>query len=153
MSDAATSAIKPVRTPVALSTEDGRTRLQRPETPTGIGIELADPANDPLPSDPDDPRIVDDDGDGNPGVTAHIEVSEDVQGDLFIARREIFAYDVLRPGRRLAHRYRLGPLRTADRGRHQPHVHHPRAVGAGAPTSRRARSSSSRSTVTGTASG
>jgi len=95
MSDAATSAIKPVSTPVALSTEGGRTRLQRPETPTGIGIELADPANDPLPTDPDDPRVVDDDGDGNPGVTAHIEVSEDLQGDLFIARREIFAYDVL----------------------------------------------------------
>lgn len=95
MSDAATSAIKPVPTPVELSTVDGRTRLQRPETPTGIGIELADPANDPLPTDPDDPRIVDDDGDGNPGVTAHIEVSDDLQGDLFIARREIFAYDVV----------------------------------------------------------
>ena len=94
MSDAATSAIKPVSTPVTLSTVDGRARIQRPETPTGIGIHLADPAHDQLPTDPNDPRIADDDHDGNPGVTAHIKVSDDLQGDLFIARRERFAYDV-----------------------------------------------------------
>ena len=48
-----------------------------------------------MPTDPNDPRIADDDHDGNPGVTVHIKVTDDLQGDLFIARREIFAYDVL----------------------------------------------------------
>lgn len=94
MSDAATSAIRPVATPVELTTVDGRARIQRPETPTGIGIHLEDPANDTLPTDPTDPRIADDDNDGNPGVTAHIKVSDELEGDLFIARRERFAYDV-----------------------------------------------------------
>lgn len=94
MSDAATSAITPIPTAVTLTTDGGVVHLSRPETPTGIGVRLDDPANDPLPTDPDDPRIADDDHDGNPGVTAHITVTEDLQGDIYIARREIFAYEV-----------------------------------------------------------
>ena len=94
ISDAATSAIVPVDTPVEVTEENGRLRVVRPATPTGIGIELEDPANDPLPTDPNDPRIVDDDGDGNPGVTSRIVLTEEIQGELYLARREIFAYDV-----------------------------------------------------------
>ncbi len=70
-------------------------RIRRPRTPTGIGIRLEDPANDPLPTDPDDPRIADDDHDGKPGVTVRIKVTDTISGELYIARREIFAYDVL----------------------------------------------------------
>lgn len=95
MSDAATSAIRPVPTTATLTTDDdGRAHVSRPATPTGIGVRLEDPANDPLPTDPDDPRIADDDNDGNPGVTAHITVSDALEGDIFLARREIFAYEV-----------------------------------------------------------
>jgi hypothetical protein len=94
MSDAATSAIVPIDTKVEVTLEDGKLRVVRPATPTGIGIEFEDPANDVLPTDPNDPRIVDSDGDGNPGVTAHIKLNEEIEGDLFLARREIFAYDV-----------------------------------------------------------
>ena len=94
ISDEATSAIVPVDTPVEVTMEDGRLRVVRPATPTGIGIDLEDPANDPLPTDPDDPRITDDDGDGNPGVTSRIVLTEEIQGELYLARREIFAYDV-----------------------------------------------------------
>lgn len=60
-------------------------------SPTPVGIRLDDPANESLPDDPNDPRIVDDDGDGNPGIT----VSEELTGELYIARREIFAYEAL----------------------------------------------------------
>jgi len=94
ISDEATSAIIPVDTPLEVSAEDGRLRVERPATPTPIGIALEDPATDVLPTDPDDPRIIDSDGDGFPGVTAHIKISEDLEGDLYLARREIFAYDV-----------------------------------------------------------
>jgi hypothetical protein len=94
ISDEATSAIIPVDTPVEVSSVDGRLRVVRPATPTPIGIDLADPANEVLPTDPDDPRIVDSDGDGFPGVTAHIRITDDIEGDLYIARREIFEYDV-----------------------------------------------------------
>ncbi len=94
ISDAATRAIKPIPVAVAVSTKNGRTRLHRPETPTAVGIHLADPAHDVLPDDPADPRIADDDHDGKPGITVHIKVSDTIQGDLYIARRERFAYDV-----------------------------------------------------------
>ena len=94
LSDAATQAITPVPTPVTLTVENGVARISRPETPTGIGVDLADPANDPLPTDPNDPRINDDDNDGKPGVTSKIKVTEELSGEIYIARREIFAYDV-----------------------------------------------------------
>ncbi|MCB0968228.1 MAG: hypothetical protein KDB37_15460, partial [Ilumatobacter sp.] len=79
-------------TPVAVEEIDDTLRLTRPATPTPVGIELDDPANEPLPTDPNDPRIVDDDGDGNPGITVDIRVGDDLTGELYIARREIFAY-------------------------------------------------------------
>ena len=94
LSDTATQAIKPVPTPVTLTVENGRARISRPETPTGIGVTLADPAHDPLPTDPKDPRVTDDDGDGKPGVTSTIKVTDTFGGEIYIARREIFAYVV-----------------------------------------------------------
>ncbi len=72
---------------------DGVLRVQRPATPTPVGIRLDDPFNDPLPTDPNDPRIVDDDGDGKPGLTVTIEVTPEFIGELYIARREIFAFE------------------------------------------------------------
>jgi hypothetical protein len=94
ISDAATQAIKPIATPVEVTLVDGKLHVSRPATPTGIGIEFEDPANDELPTDPNDPRIFDADGDGNPGVTSTVKVSEDLQAEIYLARREIFAYDV-----------------------------------------------------------
>ena len=94
ISDAGTRAIKPVSIAVTLSMKNGRARLQRAETPTGVGIHFADPAHDTLPTDPADPRVADDDHDGKPGITVHVNVSGSLEGDLYIARRERFAYDV-----------------------------------------------------------
>ena len=92
LSDAATQAIQPP--PVAMGVEvmDGVVQLMRPPTPTPVGIRLDDPVTESLPTDRNDERIVDDDGDGNPGITVDIEVSEDLRGQLYIARREIFSY-------------------------------------------------------------
>ena len=98
ISDAATQAIKPVSTPVEVTGEAGAWRVKRPGTPTPVGIRLEDPANDALPSDPDDPRIVDDDGDGKPGITVKVRIGEGFEGELYIARREIFAYDMVQTG-------------------------------------------------------
>ena len=101
IADAATQAIVPVDTPVEVIGEDSDLRVVRPATATGIGIELEDPANDVLPTDPYDPRIVDADGDSNPGITSTVRITEDLQGEIYLARREIFAYDVslVRPDR------------------------------------------------------
>lgn len=93
-SDAATQAIRPVPIAVTVTSDGDGVHLSRPATPTGIGVRLEDPANDPLPTDPDDPRIADDDGDGKPGVTARITVTPELSGEIYLARREIFAYEV-----------------------------------------------------------
>lgn len=94
IADAATQAIIPIATPVEVTEQDGTLRIVRPATPTPIGIKMDDPENETLPTDPNDPRIFDADGDGNPGVTSTVKVSEDLQGEIYLARREIFAYDV-----------------------------------------------------------
>lgn len=97
VSDAATQAIRPVSTPVEVSGEPGAWEVHRPATPTPVGIRLDDPVNESLPDDPDDPRIVDDDGDGQPGITVEIRIGDSVE-ELYIARREIFAYDLVQDG-------------------------------------------------------
>lgn len=94
ISDAATQAIVPESTPVEVSGEPGAWRIRRPATPTPVGIELEDPATDELPTDPNDPRIVDDDGDGKPGITVVVRLGDTFEAELYLARREIFAYDM-----------------------------------------------------------
>jgi len=98
ISDEATQAIKPVSTPVEVTGEAGEWRVFRPATPTPVGIRLENPAEESLPTDPTDPRIVDDDGDGKPGITVVIRFSDELQGELYLARREIFAYDMVQDG-------------------------------------------------------
>ena len=93
LSDAATQAIQPPPVPLEIDVVDGVLRVKRPPTPTPVGIRLDDPFNEPLPTDPNDPRIVDDDGDGKPGLTVTIEVTPEFIGELYIARREIFAFE------------------------------------------------------------
>jgi hypothetical protein len=93
LSDAATQAIKPPTTPVLVDVYDGILRVRRPATPTPVGIALENPRGTLLPTDPNDPRIVDDDGDGKPGITVTIKVTDDLVGELYIARREIFSWN------------------------------------------------------------
>ena len=83
------------RQPVEIDAVDGTLRIRRAATPTPVGIVLDDPANESLPNDPNDPRIVDADGDGQPGITVTIKVSPELTGELYIARREVFAWEAL----------------------------------------------------------
>jgi hypothetical protein len=92
ISDAATQAIIPPSTPVTVDLVDGVLRIQRDATPTPLGIDLADPTTESLPTDPADPRVTDPDGDGKPGVTVTIRAG-DLTGELYIARLEIFAWE------------------------------------------------------------
>ena len=50
-------------------------------------VELENPADDPLPTEPDDPRVVDLDDDGQPGLTAR--VSGLVDGEVYLVQRAI----------------------------------------------------------------
>ena len=89
LSDKAVQAIKPRVQEVELTLKDGKWFLYRPPTPSLLGI-----SGDPLQSlstDPKDPNFTDPDQDGNPGVTVKISVGEYFNGEIYIARREIFS--------------------------------------------------------------
>lgn len=90
--DAATQAIVPRRAVVEVYEEGGEWKLYRPATPTLIGID-GDP-DAPLSMDPKDPLINDDDNDGKPGVTVFVKLFGLIDGELYIARREIFENNV-----------------------------------------------------------
>ena len=51
------------------------------------GAALDDLENDPLPAEPDDPRVIDQDGDGHPGVTVHVSIFGLMKGDIYVAQR------------------------------------------------------------------
>lgn len=87
-SDAATQAIQPPGAIVDVFEEDGLWKLRRPATPTLVGID-GDP-NQPLSTDRNDPRLSDDDNDGKPGVTVVVKLFGLIDGEIYIARREIF---------------------------------------------------------------
>ena len=91
-SDAATQAIQPIGAIVDVYEEDGAWKLYRPATPTLNGID-GDP-NVPLSMDRNDPLISDDDNDGKPGVTVVVRLFGFIEGEIYIARREIFKNDL-----------------------------------------------------------
>ena len=72
--------------------KDGNWKVWRPATPTLIGID-GDP-DEPLSMDPNDPLINDDDNDGKPGVTVFVKLYGFIDGEIYIARREIFQNDL-----------------------------------------------------------
>lgn len=90
--DEGTQAILPRSAVVDVFEEDGVWKLRRPATPTLIGID-GDP-DQPLSMDPNDPRINDADGDGKPGITVFVKLFGLIEGEIYLARREIFENDV-----------------------------------------------------------
>lgn len=86
--DEATQAIQPRSAVVEVYQADGMWKIRRPVTPTLIGID-GDP-DQPLSMNPNDPLINDDDNDGKPGVTVFVKLYGFIEGEIYIARREIF---------------------------------------------------------------
>ncbi len=91
--DEFTQAIIPRETTVDISRVNGDWVIWRPETPTFIGFDQD--SSIPLPDEIDisDPRIADDDNDGDPGITVYVTLLG-TEEELYLARREIFAYDL-----------------------------------------------------------
>jgi hypothetical protein len=63
-------------------------RFERPWVTTVNGAVLADPVNDPLPTSADDPRVVDQDRDGKPGLTVHITIIGFISGEVYVVQRD-----------------------------------------------------------------
>jgi len=90
--DEATQAILPRSAVVSVIEENGAWKIRRPATPTLIGID-GDP-DLPLSMNPNDPLINDDDNDGKPGITVFVTLFGFIEGEIYLARREIFRNDM-----------------------------------------------------------
>ena len=90
--DQATQAILPRSAIVDVYEENGAWKIRRPATPTLIGID-GNP-DVPLSMDPNDPLVNDDDNDGKPGVTVFVKLYGLIEGEIYIARREVFQNDL-----------------------------------------------------------
>ena len=73
--------------PLSVWMEGDEIKWSRPTVYVPVGIQLNDPENDTLPTDTSDPRIWDQDGDGNPGVT--VNVSGFASGEIYVIQRQI----------------------------------------------------------------
>jgi hypothetical protein len=91
--DEFTRAIIPDDVEMEILTTNGEMIIHRPETPTLLGVELDDYTQD-FPADATDPRFIDADRDGKPGVTVNLTFGKFLNEELYIARKEIFSYDV-----------------------------------------------------------
>ena len=58
-----------------------------------VGCDLADPASDPLPEDPYESSVWDQDDDGSPGVTVNIDQSIMGEGQVYVAQRNVSTLD------------------------------------------------------------
>jgi hypothetical protein len=63
------------------------TRFVQPWTTEVRGARLEDPERDPLPTQADDPRVVDQDGDGKPGLTVHVSALGILRGNVYVVQR------------------------------------------------------------------
>jgi hypothetical protein len=63
------------------------TRFVQPWTTEVRGAMLGDPERDPFPTRADDARVVDQDGDGRPGLTARVSALGIFGGDVYIVQR------------------------------------------------------------------
>ena len=66
--------------------QDGVPVLNFPDLVEVAGAVLASSATDPLPTDPSDPRLIDEDGDGHPGIT--VNLSGIAPGSLYSVQRQ-----------------------------------------------------------------
>ena len=51
------------------------------------GAYLDDPENDALPTNPSDPRVFDQDGDGKPGLTVRVSILGLLSGEVYVVQR------------------------------------------------------------------
>jgi hypothetical protein len=92
-SDELTQAIIPKPVELEVTEVNGTIKVFRPETPTLLGVDLKS-YKESFPSDPKDPRYTDPDKDGKPGVTVNITLGKFFNEEIYIARKEIFSYDM-----------------------------------------------------------
>ncbi|QDG53299.1 hypothetical protein FIV42_21900 [Persicimonas caeni] len=79
------AAMGVVKRPARLVEKDGAYHLHVPRKFEVLGVRLRAPNSENLPTEADDPRVFDQDGDGHPGMT--VRVSGLIDGSLYIIHR------------------------------------------------------------------
>ena len=65
--------------------------FNRADVAIGIGCNLVEPFNDPLPTDKTDPLVFDQDSDTKPGVTVNPQTP--INGSVYVVQRRKYSYD------------------------------------------------------------
>jgi hypothetical protein len=78
-----------VRTAYLTEGPSGEVLYTSPSVVDLRGVQLDNPFSDPLPTEPDDPRVIDQDNDGHPGMTVSVEGMAIVTGDIYVVQRDI----------------------------------------------------------------
>lgn len=79
------AAMGVVKRPARLLEKNGAYHLHVPKKTEILGMRLRAPSSENLPTEADDPRVYDQDGDGHPGMT--VKVSGIIDGSLYIVHR------------------------------------------------------------------
>lgn len=85
LSQAFIDSLEPNTRPARIVANGDSWTVQIPKMWDVHGVRLDDPENDDLPEDGDDPRVFDQDGDGNPGFTLVLEGT--LGGKMYLAQR------------------------------------------------------------------
>jgi hypothetical protein len=85
------ASLKPISRTGTFAESGGSLRYTLPAYHEVAGATLTDVASEDLPVDPADPRVIDEDGDGNPGVT--IRLTGLVDGEVYVVERKSTALD------------------------------------------------------------
>ena len=85
LSDGFLSSLEPTRRPGHLRKNGASWVFHLPKTWNVHGVRLDDPDRDRLPEDADDPRVFDQDNNGHPGFTLHIDGA--MGGEMHLAQR------------------------------------------------------------------
>ncbi|MGQ9602278.1 MAG: hypothetical protein ACUVUT_06375, partial [Candidatus Bipolaricaulia bacterium] len=78
------AAVKPSEIELA----DGRYHFFQPRFTQLRGVRLEEPLTDPLPTEADDPRVFDQDGDGHPGLTVQVTLFGFIKGEVYVIQRD-----------------------------------------------------------------
>ncbi len=71
-----------------LEPSEGGYSFVRPWMTVVSGAILEDPETDSLPTSPDDPRVIDQDEDGKPGLTVRVVVMGFISGEVYVVQRD-----------------------------------------------------------------
>ncbi len=85
------SSLQPTSRTASLEETEGGWSFFEPSVTEVRGAVLADPEHDALPVDALDPRVVDQDSDGHPGMTVQVAVAGLVAGDTYVVQRLQFS--------------------------------------------------------------